>query len=63
MSIQVVLICRNDICDIEITPRSFKMTNFDGLQILSGDKYYIDKAISLGAIKPARKKKAKSDTK
>lgn len=36
---------------------SFQFANLDGLQIVSGDKYYVDKAVSLGAKKPASKKK------
>jgi hypothetical protein len=42
-----------------VTPQTFKYIKFSGAQILSGDKYYIDKAVSLGAIKPKAKRKAK----
>jgi hypothetical protein len=41
----------------DITPQTFKHIAFSGAQIISGDKYYIDKAVTLGAIKPIRKKR------
>lgn len=41
----------------DITPQTFKYYNFEGASIISGDKYFVDKAVSLGAVKPKRKKK------
>lgn len=41
----------------DITPQTFKYYSFTNAKIISGDKYYIDKAVTLGAIKPKRKKK------
>ena len=45
---------------IDVTPQSFKYHDFKGADIISGDKYYIEKAVTLGAIKPKAKKKAKA---
>lgn len=42
----------------DIIPQTFKYYSFANAKIISGDKYYIDKAVTLGAIKPKRKKKA-----
>lgn len=41
----------------DITPQTFKHYSFTNAKIISGDKYYIDKASSLGATKPKTKKK------
>ena len=30
----------------------------NGVKVISGEKYYIDKAVSLGAIRPKRKAKS-----
>ena len=43
---------------IDVHQFTFAKTNFKGCQIVSGEKYYIDKAVSLGAVKQKRKKKA-----
>jgi len=44
----------------DITPQTFKYYTFADARVISGDKYYIDKAVSLGAEKPKKKaKKAK----
>ncbi len=40
----------------DITPQAFKYYNLNGAKVISGDKYYIDKAVTLGAIKPKKKK-------
>lgn len=40
----------------EITPQTFKYYSFSDAKIVSGEKYYIDKAVGLGA-KPKTKKK------
>jgi len=42
----------------DITPQTFKHYSFVNAKIISGDKYYIDKAVKLGAKKPKPKKKA-----
>ena len=43
-----------------VIPQNFKHYTFTGAKVISGDKYYIDKAVSLGAVKPKKaKKKAK----
>ena len=44
---------------ISVTPQTFKHHKFAGAKVISGDKYYIDKAVSLGAIKPKAKPKKK----
>jgi hypothetical protein len=41
----------------DITPQTFKHYTFAGAKVISGDKYYIDKAVGLGAIKPKKAKK------
>ena len=44
----------------DITPQTFKHYTFAGAKVISGDKYYVDKAVGLGAIKQKKaKKKAK----
>jgi hypothetical protein len=47
--------------EVEYTAIDFKWQSFEGVQIVGGDKYYIDKAVELGATdntKPKRTKKA-----
>jgi hypothetical protein len=41
----------------DITPQTFKHHAFANAKVISGEKYYIDKAVSLGAIKAKAKKK------
>tara|TARA_R110000796_G_scaffold35998_1_gene92207 strand:- start:136 stop:303 length:168 start_codon:yes stop_codon:yes gene_type:complete len=41
----------------DITPQTFRYYTFGNAKVISGEKYYIDKAVSLGAIKPKPKKK------
>ena len=48
---------------VECCPYGFKWANFTGTEVISGDKYYIEKAVILGAIKPKAKKKAKAKDK
>jgi len=43
----------------DITPQTFKHYTFADARVISGDKYYIDKAVGLGAIKPKKKSKSK----
>lgn len=43
----------------DITPQTFKHYTFTGVKVISGEKYYIDKAVTLGAIKPEVKRKSK----
>ena len=43
-----------------VTPKTFKYLALDGAKVISGDKYYIDKAVSLGAIAPPKPKKKKA---
>jgi len=43
----------------DITPQTLKHYDFAGAKIISGEDYYIKKAVKLGAIKP-RAKKAKT---
>jgi len=38
----------------------FKWADFTGTEVVSGEKYFIDKAVGLGAKKPKRKTKAKA---
>ena len=40
----------------DITPQTFKHYTFANVKVISGDKYYVDKAVTLGAEKPKRKK-------
>mgnify|MGYP003121371901 CR=1 FL=1 len=42
----------------DITPQTFRFYSFVDAKIISGDKYYVDKAVKLGA-KPKRKPRAK----
>jgi len=45
--------------DLLVTPKSFNsVKEWKGIEV-SGIKYYIDKAVNLGAKKPKPKKKAK----
>ena len=48
-----------DLCGVitDITPQTFKHYTFTGVKVISGDKYYIDKAVSLGAVKQKKAKK------
>jgi len=56
---ETVLKCRLSSGEvIEVHPYAFNKVNFKDAEIISGEKYYTDKAINLGAIKPRRKKKA-----
>lgn len=45
----------------EVCAIGFKHVKFKDAEIISGDKYFIDKAVSLGAIKPVAKKKKSKD--
>jgi len=45
----------------DITPQTFKHYSFVNVKIISGDKYYIGKALKLGALKPKPKAKAKKE--
>jgi len=40
-----------------VTPQTFSCIDWKGKEV-SGIKYYVDKAVSLGATKPKRKKKS-----
>ena len=44
-----------------VTPRSFKYVNYWSKYEVSGIKYYVDKAVNLGAKKPKPKKKKQED--
>jgi len=50
-----------NVCGVvtNITPQTFKYYSFAGIEIISGEEYYINKAISLGALytKPIEKVK------
>tara|TARA_R110000787_G_C13392608_1_gene442755 strand:+ start:1420 stop:1590 length:171 start_codon:yes stop_codon:yes gene_type:complete len=41
----------------DITPQTFRHHTFAGAKVISGEKYYIDKAVGLGAIRAKTKKK------
>jgi hypothetical protein len=43
----------------DITPQTFKYHAFAGAKVISGDKYYIDKAVKLGATNQKKAKKKK----
>ena len=45
----------------DITPQTFKHYSFTNAKIISGDKYYITKAVGLGAEKPKPKPKPKNN--
>lgn len=45
----------------DVTPQTFKYYDFSGAKVISGEKYYIAKAVGLGAIKPKTKSKAKAE--
>lgn len=49
----------SEIC--EVCAIGFKYVKFDGVEIVGGDKYFIDKAVSLGAIKKVVKNKKPKD--
>jgi hypothetical protein len=56
---EAVLKCRlSSGVEIEVHPFTFSKVNFKGAKIISGDKYYTDKAVALGAEKPKRKRKS-----
>jgi len=40
-----------------VTPQTFSCIDWNGKEV-TGIKYYVDKAVSLGATKPKRKKKS-----
>jgi hypothetical protein len=54
-----VFCLKAEICGVitDITPQTFKHHSFVGAKVISGDKYYIDKAVTLGAVKPKKAKK------
>lgn len=57
---KAVLMCRlSSGAEVEVHPYVFGRIDFKGAEILSGEKYFIDKAVSMGAIKPVAKKKTK----
>lgn len=45
----------------EVCAIGFKYIKLEGIEIVGGDKYFIDKAVSMGAIKPVAKKKKSKD--
>jgi hypothetical protein len=63
---KAVLTCRLSSGEaVEVYKGTFNLIDFSGAEIVSGDKYYIGKAISLGAIqaekpKPVAKAKARA---
>lgn len=64
---KAVLTCRLPSNEtVDVYKGIFNLINFSGAEIVSGEKYYIDKAISLGAIqaeKPKPVAKAKTRAK
>lgn len=46
--------------ELNVTPGMFSLVKFKDSTVISGDKYYIDKAVSLGAIAPPKPKKKKA---
>ena len=42
---------------VVVTAQDFKYQLYDGATIVKGDKYYVDAAVKLGAIKPKAKSK------
>ena len=57
---KAVLVYRSqDGTESPVCAYGFKWVDFTGCQIVSGDKYYIDKAAKLGAEKPKKAKKSK----
>ena len=44
-----------------VSAQSFSNIDFKGVTILSGTKYYIDKAVECGATKPVKKKAKKAE--
>lgn len=45
----------------DITPQTFKHYSFVNAKIISGEKYYIGKAVSLGAKPKTKTKKKKAE--
>ena len=41
----------------DITPQTFRYYTFANVKVISGEKYYIDKAVGLGATRAKTKKK------
>ena len=54
---KVVLTIKTIKGDLDITPSMFSNINFDGTMVVSGEKYYIDKAVSLGSLAKPKPKK------
>jgi len=55
---KAVLMCRlSSGVETEVHPYNFGKVDFKGAEIISGEKYYVDKAVSLGATKPKRRTK------
>ncbi len=53
---KTVLTCRLSSGEtVELCPIGFKWADFKGAEILGGEQYYIDKALSLGATQEAKK--------
>lgn len=58
---KAVLTCRLSSGDtIDVYHYTFSMINFKGAEIVSGDKYYTDKAVKLGATQADKPKVKKS---
>jgi hypothetical protein len=58
---KAVLKCRLSSGDVvEVHPYVFSKTDFKDAEIISGEKYYIEKAVELGAVKPKAKRKTKA---
>lgn len=57
---KAVIKCRLSSGEVtELCPIGFKWADFDGAEILGGDKYYIEKAVGRGAKKLRPKKQEK----
>lgn len=50
----IVLTIKTDKGAVDVSANLFSIIDFKGTEIVSGDKYYIDKAVRAGA-KPKRK--------
>lgn len=54
---EVVLTIKTIKGDLDVTPSMFSTVNFNGTMVVSGEKYYIDKAVSLGSLAKPKPKK------
>ena len=57
----IVLTIKTDKGAVDVSANLFSLIDFNGTEIVSGDKYYIDKAVSAGAKQKRKQRKPKQE--